>query len=60
MIASGGQFYRSLGMEAIPHCLKMKMNGKTLSQFQFLFPGLLETSLMLKQETKKSIIGNWR
>ena len=54
MIASGGQFYRSLGMEAIPHCLKMKMNGQKRSKFQYHFTGLLGTSLMLKQETEKS------
>ena len=44
-----------------PHCLKMKMNSKKLSRFQFYFPGLLETSPMSKQETEKnSIIGPWR
>ena len=39
-----------------PHCLKMKMNGKNLSKFQFHFPGLLGTFPMLKQETKKCLI----
>ena len=38
---------------ATPHCSKLKMNGKKLSKFQFHFPGLLGTSLMSKQETKK-------
>ena len=32
------------------------MNGKKLSEFQFHFPGLLATSPILKQETKKSLI----
>ena len=37
------------------------MNYKKLSKFQFHFPGLLGTSPMLKQGTKKSlIIGHWR
>ena len=31
----------------------MKMNGKKLSRCQFHFPGLLGTSPMSKQETKK-------
>ena len=39
-------------------CPKMKMNGKKLRQFQFYFPGLLGTSLMLEQETKKSLINS--
>ena len=39
------------------HCSKVKMNGKKLSKFQFHFPGLLGTSQMSKQETKK--IYNW-
>ena len=35
----------------VSHCLKLKMNAKKLSWFQFHFPGLLETLPMLKQET---------
>ena len=34
----------------IPHCSKVKMNGKKLSRCLFYFPGLLGTSLMSKQE----------
>ena len=43
------------------HCSKIKMKEKKLSQSQFHFPGLLGTSLMSKQETKKKfIIGHQR
>ena len=34
------------------HSPKMKINGKKLSQFQFYFPGLLETFLMNKKRKK--------
>ena len=40
------------------HRSKLKINGKKLSRFQFHFPGLLGTSPMSKQDTKK-IIYNW-
>ena len=38
------------------HCLKVKMNGKKLSKFQFHFTGLLATSLMLRN---KKMFYNW-
>jgi hypothetical protein len=37
----------------------MKMNGKKLSKFQFHFPELPRTSLMLKHKTKKKRFDNW-
>ena len=43
----------------IAHCPKMKMNGKKLSKFQFHFPELPRTSLMLKHKTKKKRFDNW-
>ena len=39
------------------HCLKIKMNGKKLSRFQFNFPWLLGTSTMSKQEKFLSMNG---
>ena len=32
----------------VSHCLKLKLNAKKLSRFQFHFPGLLETLPILK------------
>ncbi len=43
--------FQGLFYWALAQCLKMKMKGKKLSKSQFYFPGLLETSLMSKQET---------
>ena len=49
---------KKMGRPLATHCLRLKMNGKKLSQFQFHFPGLLETSPMSKQETEKISIGD--
>ena len=44
-------FWRMILVFFHAHCLKIEMDGKKLSRFQFNYPGFLGTSTMSKQET---------